>query len=308
MSSTRSWTGQSRGGRLGNLFFVFLVRSGGLVLAPFFLVWVALYFLFAAPKSRRASTDLARRLKLAPTAIHGLCFAFRHFYTFGILHLDRLAILAGQASAYQFEASAPDAVRAALGPDRGAILLTAHIGNWEAMGLVLADLDVPLRLVMYDGIDEKMRAAVEEMSRGRNFEVIYTDGSPASAAAILQALREGAVVGMMGDRSLSGESASVPFLDGEADFPLSPYVVAVAAGAPIMHVFTVRTGRRSYKVHHHPFKTLSYQNRASRRDDLRGWAAEFAQHLEQTLREQPQQWGNFFPFWNSSQNNHSQDN
>ncbi|MBN1443964.1 MAG: hypothetical protein JXA90_14740, partial [Planctomycetes bacterium] len=91
----RRWTGRARGGRLGNLFFAVLARRGALGPARFFIFWVALYFLAAAPAARRASMDLARRLGAGRTRWRRLAFAFRHFFTYGTLLFDRAAILSG---------------------------------------------------------------------------------------------------------------------------------------------------------------------------------------------------------------------
>ena len=98
----RSWTGKTRGGHLGNLFFVQLIRWGGLSLAPFFLFWTSLYFLFAASAGRRISMSLAQRLGLGESVWQRWRFARRHFYTFGTLLLDRVAILNGFGHRYVF--------------------------------------------------------------------------------------------------------------------------------------------------------------------------------------------------------------
>ena len=296
-----TWHARRRGGRLGNGFFLALVRHGGLWLAPFFLTFVAFYFVFAAPAGRRASIQLARRLGRGKTWFGRMWFAYRHFYTFGLLLLDRTAILScDQADKYKIEFDGEEHIRSALAEGRGAVLLTAHLGNWEAMGHLLTRLGRPFNMVMYDGVDAKMRATIENMAKQRSFEILHTDGSPSSAAGILSALRKGEMVGMMGDRVFAGDSVEVPFLGQPARFPVGSFVLAAAAAAPMVHVFAVRRGWRKYSFHGVPAANMRYRDRKRKRDDLEAWATEFAERVEQFVRESPYQWGNFFPFWHRS--------
>ena len=297
-AAATTWQTKPRGGRLGNGFFILLIRSGGLVLAPFFLFFVALYFLAVAPAARRASFEFARHLGRGKTGPGRLWFAFRHFYTYGLLMLDRVAILAaGQAGKYQIEFIGEDNIRDALREGNGVVLLTAHLGNWEAMGHLLTRLDAPFCMVMFEHVDEKLKKTMEEMARHRSFRILHTDGSPAAAAAILAALRDGEIVGMMGDRVLAGESVAVPFLGGDIELPVGGYVVAAAARAPMVHVFAVRRGWRRYSFHGSVAQHHTYTNRREKRRDLERWATEFSREVEVFARRYPYQWGNFFPFW-----------
>lgn len=304
--SPRAWTGRSRGGRWGNGFFVLLVRLGGLRLAPFFVAWVALWFVVAAPTARRASMELARRLaarrapagrSAPPSALARLLFAYRHFFTYGLLLVDRLAILGGRARGYRFTSSGLPAIRRALAEGRGAVLLTAHVGNWEIMGHLLADIGAPVVLVMYAADDDPSDAARAALERARGFRVIRAEGSPATAAAILSALRAGCCVGMMGDRVLAGRALDVPFLGGRTALPVAPLAVAAAAGAPIFHVFALREGPRRYAFTGHAAAPVDVADRAARPAALQRALAEYAGRLETVVAEHPWQWGNFFPFW-----------
>lgn len=287
-----------RGGRAGNLFFTVLARSGriGLLFVPFFLFWVALYFVLAAPAARRASCELARRLGHR-WALGRLWFSFRHFYGFGRLIAERLAILGGNAHLFRFDSEGREHLLAALEGGHGAVLLTGHIGAWEVMAQVLQGVAPRVSLVMHDAAQAQLRETLEEMAQGRAFRVLWSDGSPAAAAAILAALREGDLVGMMGDRVLSGRTVRAPFLGGHVELPIGPYALAVTAKAPVVHAFAVRTGFRRYGFFAFPGETLAFANTRDKEPDLERWAASFAARLEEFLRQYPHQWGNLFPFW-----------
>lgn len=242
--------------------------------------------------------DLAIRLDRGKSLVQRLWFAFRHFYTFGTLLLYRVAILGGdQADRYRIEFTGEEQIRSALAGGRGAVLLTGHIGNWEVMGQLLTRLDAPFNMVMFDGVPPALKATMENLARDRTLKVLYTDGSPTAAAAMLKVLRDGEMVGMQGDRGLAGEPVEVPFLGGTAALPVGAYVLAAAAKAPLLHVFAVRRGWRRYSFHGFETPPMSYRDRRNKQPDLQRWATAFASRMEDFLREYPHQWGNFFPFW-----------
>jgi predicted LPLAT superfamily acyltransferase len=292
------WSQTARGGKFGNLFYVALVRHGGLALAPFFLFWTSLYFLLiGSPEGRRHSFALARRLGLGESALGRWSFAFRHFFTFATLLLDRVAILNGCADRYEFQFEREGEIVRALGQGKGALLVTAHLGSWEVMGHLLERLKTPVTLVMYDGAPPALRATLERLSAGRSFRVLYTDGSPTSAAGILAALARGEIVGMMGDRVFKGRALAADFCEAPAQFPLAPYALAVASGAPLLYVIALRAGRRRYELRATPTAPFSYADRRHKDIDHARWVQAYAKNLERELRAHPHQWGNFFDFW-----------
>jgi predicted LPLAT superfamily acyltransferase len=131
----------------------------------------------------------------------------------------------------------------------------------------------------------------------RGVELISSDGSPASAAAILAALREGCLVGMMADRVLTGAGIEMEFLGAPAAFPASPFAIAAAAGAPVVFCFAVRTGPSRYRFEGRS-PEAQVPDRPIRRSERHiYWTRQFAQALEQLVREHPEQWGNFYSFW-----------
>lgn len=292
------WEGRQRGGRLGNRFFVVLAGSRlGRAISPFFLFWVALYFLVAAPKPRRVSFDLARRVGRGGTWPARLCFAYRHFFAYGWILFDRMAILAGGEDLFRFERHGEERIVAALESGRGALLLTSHLGNWELMAQCLSGLRARTTLVMYDGVQASVKEALRELAARRSFDVLFTDGGPAAAAGILAALERGHLVGMMADRTFAGRGVDVPFLGGVIELPVGPYVIGAAARAPAFQVFAIRQGRDRYAFHGIPLGTLEYTDRRKKDEDLLRWARSFAERLEDFTRRHPEQWGNFYDFW-----------
>ena len=271
----------------------------GTLLVPWCLSWVSLYYVLTAPDARRASGELADRTGRGGSRLRRLWFALRHFYGFGRLLLDRLLILGGAAADYTVTSHGREQLREVLAQGRGAVFVTSHLGNWEAMGHLVGDTyGTPLTLVMSP---EAPTAAMAEVSRERQVEVIVADGTPITAAKILKALRAGRVVGLMGDRVYAGRTVRLAFLGAPVDFPLGPFALAAAAGVPVLHVFAVRTGSRTYEFH--TFFAGTPERVRGSDDAYRDWAQGYVTRLEEFVRSYPEQWGNLYSVWKAAATN-----
>ena len=296
-SSTKHWsgTGQLRGGRWGIWFFITAVRVLGLRATYALAVPPAVYFSFASPDV--AATMYFHRRIFGPSPWWKRRWrVFRHFYSFGRALLDRTAILAGQTKSFSFVFDGDAHLRAAVAEGRGVLLLTAHLGNWEAAGQLLMRLDVPITVTGFDKESPEIRALLDRSSH-KKFKLLPLTGGPTDAIPLVGALRRGEVVAMLGDRAYGSPSAKIPFCGGTAAFPIGAYVMASIAGAALMHVFSLREPGGRYRFFGFPPQHPQMPAHHERDAYLKKCAANFAGDLESVLKRDPFQWYNFFPFW-----------
>ena len=295
---SREWRGGTRGGRFGNAFFAFLAcHRIGRVVAPVFVAVVAAYFIVAAPHERRASCAFADRIGRGGSRSRRLLFAWRQFRTNGTMLFEKLAVFGGAADAVAIESVGREHLMAAIASGRGAVCLTAHQGGWEIMGQFLARRGGRATLVMHDGMPPGARAALERFAAAREFSVLFSDGGPATAAAVVAAIRRGDLVGMMGDRVQGGRGVATSFLGGEVEFAPGPFAIAAAADVPLLLVFCERTGSRRYRFECVPEDAGPAPPDETRTEAVHRRAAFFARRLESVVLRSPEQWGNFFDFW-----------
>ena len=131
----------------------------------------------------------------------------------------------------------------------GAVLITAHMGSFEVGLAALRNVEEKVHVVFkrdeFDGF-ESMRRGVRE-TLGVH-EAAIDDGW-ATLIGLRDALRDNGVVVMQGDRAMPGQkSAVVPFLYGHLRIPLGPLKLALAAGCPVVPVFTVRESPGKFRV------------------------------------------------------------
>ena len=296
-SPTAHWSGsgQLRGGRRGIWFFITALRVLGLRVTYALLVPPAIYFSFVSPDVR-ATMDYHRRVFGPLPWWKRRWLVFRHFLSFGRTLIDRVAILAGNQRHFSFSFDGEHHLRDAVAEGRGVLLLTAHLGNWEAGGHLLSRLDVPINVTGFDNESPEIRALLTQASQAR-FRLVPLTGSPTDAVVLAAAMRRGEVVAMLGDRSYGTPSAPIPFLEGVASFPIGAYVLAAIAGAPLVHVFNLREPGGHYRFFAFPPQRPQRPPHPQRDAYLRECATRFARDLESILKRDPLQWYNFYPFW-----------
>jgi predicted LPLAT superfamily acyltransferase len=303
-SKTSHWsgTGQLRGGRRGIWFFITAVRVLGLRLTYVLTVPPSIYFSFASPDVA-ATMDYHRRVFGPLPWWKRRWFVFKHFLSFGRALIDRTAILAGDRRHFLFSFDDEKNLRAALAEGRGVLLLTAHVGNWEAAGQLLSRVDVPINVTGFDKETPQIRSLLTAATQTK-FRFLPLTGSPTDIIPLVAALRRGEIVAMLGDRAYGSPSARIPFLGGTAAFPIGAYAMAAIAGAPLMHTFNLREPGGRYRFFGFPPQHPRMPPHNERAAYLKNCAANFARDLETILKRDPLQWYNFYPFWERSADSH----
>ena len=173
---------------------------------------------------------------------------------------------------------------------QGAVIsLTAHVGNWDLAGRLLAGKSArPTNVVV---AVEEARALESWLRRDGDGVRFVPRAQPTVSLTLLAALRRGEVVAMQGDRAL-GSRGDVPvsFFGRPAPFPVGPFRLARAAGVPVVPAFcTLGPGRRYTVTVLSPLAIGPGDEDAG----LRTWVAA----LERLVQERPTQWFNFFDIW-----------
>jgi lauroyl/myristoyl acyltransferase len=177
------------------------------------------------------------------------------------------------------------------GPERGLVSLTAHVGNWELAGRLLAGRAArPTRVVVTEDEARELERWVRRNGDGVQF---VARSRPTISLELVAALRRGEVVAMQGDRALGGRGdIMVPFFGQPAPFPMGPFLLARAAGAPVVPAFCLLDPDHRYTVT--VGEPLSVRP-GGETEAARAWVA----LLEEVVRRHPTQWFNFFDVWES---------
>jgi lauroyl/myristoyl acyltransferase len=178
---------------------------------------------------------------------------------------------------------------------KGVLLLTAHLGNWEIGGLMLAQVNQPIHVVLVPDIFPGVERERRRLHARCGVTEIRVDQTIAPTLAVLRALSENGIVAMQGDRDFDNTGVAMPFFGRPAFFPRGPLRVAMASGATVLPAFIVRGSGGGYRaIVEEPLPIETSGDRdAALRENLRRYIA----ILERYVREYPDQWYCFYPFW-----------
>ncbi len=264
---------------------------------------VVLWYALARPAARRASLDYLTRLA-------GVCegaprprfrTVLRHFAAFAESLLDKLLVWGGRLDALRYEVHGAAALRDALAAGRGAVLITAHIGNFELCQVLATRYTaVRINVLMHTANTARFNAMLERRQLADRLCLIPVDGISLSTAALLAGrVDAGELVAIAGDRLLTGAAGDFQqarFLGAPAVFPIGPYVLAGALGCPLIALFATRHGEM-YRISVEQLAERVVLPRKGRAEALRALLERFAALLEAECRAAPLQWFNFYPFW-----------
>ncbi|MDP8978099.1 MAG: phosphatidylinositol mannoside acyltransferase [Actinomycetota bacterium] len=178
----------------------------------------------------------------------------------------------------------------ALDAGRGVVCLLAHHGSWDAgarwmethgyHAAVVAEVLRPRRVFeKFVRLRESVGMDVVPLSRGRDL-----------VGTLAGVLERNHVVGLLGDRDLTGRGPVVPFFGEDARLPAGPVVLARRTGAAIVPVTMLqRPGRR---WHGHVLPPVDVAG-----VDLVEGMRRVAGALESLVRLAPAQWHAFQPIW-----------
>jgi lauroyl/myristoyl acyltransferase len=170
----------------------------------------------------------------------------------------------------------------------GVVSLTAHVGNWELAGRLLASRAARQTHVVVAPDAPELERWVRRDGGGMRF---VPRTQPAVGVELLAALRRGEIVAVQGDRALGTRGdVLIPFFGHPAPFPLGPFLLARAARVPVVAAFCVLDRAHRYTVH--VAKPMLVE-RGEEEAAARAWVG----LLEDVVRDHPTQWFNFFDVW-----------
>ena len=290
MSEQRDWDGKSKGTVFGYRIFMWLLRNLGIRASYILLYVVALYYFFFSVKSNKHCYFFFRRICHYPPLKARLA-VYRSYYVFGQTILDKVAVQSGiDTHIFTNTFEGRELLYEMSGLNKGAILISAHIGNWEMAGHFLNKLNTPVNLIMFDEEHQRIKALLTGSMTERKFRIIAIKPDFSHLFKIHKALQEKEFICIHGDRFISERPYITEFLGHKAAFPRGPFELAKRFNVPYMFVFAVKQSR----THYHFIARLP-DPAAS--DSVEAMIEDYLHHVEKIVRAHPEQWFNYFDFW-----------
>jgi predicted LPLAT superfamily acyltransferase len=295
-----------RGSVLGMWLTVGFYRVFGRRLSEFFVLPIVAYFFVTDRAGRRASRQYLARVHATPEGAEalgrppGLRDSFRHYREFATSTLDRLRFVLGDVGDVPLEFQGRELLGRLLAERRGALILGAHLGNFDALRLLAARGRIVVNVVMFTRHAPRINAVLQRLNPETDARVIEVDPtSPSSVLRLRECVQRGEFVAILGDRV--GDAARVrvsrvPFLGAPAAFPQGPFILAHALQCPVLLMLALRRGT-SYEVVAELLAEQAVLPRGEREGRLHQLIAAYARRLEAHCLSAPFQWFNFYDFW-----------
>ncbi len=264
--------------------------------------WVAaaLQAVISPGRARAHYRNLSLILPVTGAAWHRrLVMTFKALRSFGLFlleflrtpRMDREELLGG----FTFEGL--DELKRALKRGRGAVLVTSHIGNWEAGALALAYMGYKLHVVAAVQFSRALSPHVKALKR--NAGVGVASPGPGDYRRLVDALRANEAVALVVDGDSFERGLDVPFFRGRLRAPAGPARLAGLTGASVISTHVVRRAPLRFEMR---FTTLwdGAGGGLLSRDDpgfVHDLTCTIMKEQERAIAERLDQWCIFRPLW-----------
>ena len=293
---TKDWTGKTGGRTLGQKALLFLfhlnhVTVGYVILASV----VPFYMLFA----RKGYLSIYRyfRCRHGYGRFKAFCKTYQNHFVFGQCILDRFAIYAGRRNFFNVEITGNDRFSRLLDEEKGFIVASSHVGNFELSGYLLRQDKKRIHAMVFGGEAKEALKNKAKTLRVNNVDVVPATNDMSHIFVLSNALQNGEIVNMPCDRNFgSTKSVECDFLNGKADFPQGAFALAAVFDVPVIAIFVLKKTVSTYHIYVKPLSVEDYEQ-LNKQEKISGLAQSFASELETVVRKYPEQWFNFYNFW-----------
>ncbi|OAB80527.1 LpxL/LpxP family acyltransferase [Cochleicola gelatinilyticus] len=290
------WEGKSRGTVLGYKIFVFFISKLGIRAAYFLLYFVAFYFcLFSGKSTKAIFYYLHKRRGCSKTkSIYGI---YRSYYKFGQTILDKVAISSGLRNKFTYEFDGIDLLRETLKQQKGGILISAHVGNFEISEFFLDELDeeATISLLITDAEHQAIKEYLGRYVRKSKTKFIIIQDDLSHIFEINAALSRNEIICITGDRYQKlSKHLSASLFGKEAKFPAGPFLLGSRLKVPVLFVYVMKERAKHYHLY---ARTANVKHR-----DAQDLLEKYIKSVESILQKYPLQWFNYFDFWEDLKN------
>lgn len=173
--------------------------------------------------------------------------------------------------------------------NRGIILLTAHLGNWELGGIFFKSYGIKTNVVTLPDEDYEI-GSIRNMYRERfGVKTITVGNSPLFTIELTKALHNKETVAMLIDRYNDRPNGiTIEFFSKPTQFPRGPFILSRLTGAQIIVAFVVREENGYRGIVKGPFQVNSEKEEYE-------ILKRVINILERYIILYPDQWYNFVP-------------
>ncbi|MBU0682424.1 MAG: lysophospholipid acyltransferase family protein [Proteobacteria bacterium] len=286
---------KNKGEFLGHLFFYALIMIGGQLAAYLFLYPLLLaYATMSRTPHRQLQPYLSRRFP-HQNPWQRWWSAYRILLGMGQMLIDRSWLGLKPKARLHGTFEGIDKLQETLDSGRGAIIYLAHVGTWQTALAHITNMACRVHIMMaFD--TQAVTKHFFELGRKRDFNIIDVSGFMGGMIEAINALEQGDVVLIMGDRASGGHTTTTTFLGAQIRLPVAAFSLAANTRVPVLIAFSAKHDRTHQVLKIWDVIHPDYTH-GDRAQEMARCAHRFSRALENYVKEYPYQWYNFFDIW-----------
>lgn len=290
-SSKIKWSGKTGGNKWMQKSLILLFKIINIRILYFIMALVIPFYMIFNRKGYM-SIYMYFRHRYSYSPFKSFVNVYLNHFTFGQVILDRFAFYSGKR--FNINIIGNEKYEELINGENGFLMLSSHVGNYELAGYHLKAKNKSIYALIYGGETETVMKNRNKMFEGHNINMIPVTSDMSHLFEINNALREGNIVSMPGDRIFgSTKYLDLMFLGENAKFPLGPFAIAAQREVPILSVFVMKESTNNYTIYVKRIDSTA-TNRKERIDFM---AKQFVSNLEEVIFKYPKQWFNYYNFW-----------
>jgi KDO2-lipid IV(A) lauroyltransferase len=202
-----------------------------------------------------------------------------------MIELARLEKMGAESVRDQIEPAGLDTIAAAREKGRGAIIGTAHFGNWEIMGVYPAVFGIPSDTLAIQQHNLKINRLVINLRQSMGVRILEV---PANARQVFRSLDENRVVIIAADQHASAGKLIMDFFGRPAAVARGPALFAMRRKCPLIPMLIRRERYDRHVVI--AGEAIYSPDSGDEEYNLRNMTAAYLRFLEEHIAAYPDQW------------------
>jgi KDO2-lipid IV(A) lauroyltransferase len=257
------------------------------------LFGIFIYY-FDVPQRRIVRRNLQFAFpELSRNKIQGLSKRFFQHFGIAILEILQMSCSTCAEMLKNVQVEGAEIVMEALAKQKGVIVVSAHLGNWEValqycpcyLQRSLTGVAKRMRNTVLDRLVHKLR------TRFGN-KIIYKKGA---LPEMTQTLRQGQILGLLMDISRRFDGVEVQFFGRRATATPAAAMLALRCKSPVIPIFCHRNPRGELVIKAGP--PLEIKRTGNLRSDLQTNTQLITDSVERAVRKNPEQWNWILKRW-----------
>lgn len=217
---------------------------------------------------------------------------YRNYCRFSQVILDRFYMFGG--GKFDVEVENYHLYQELADDEPGFMILSAHVGCYELAGYSLVATKKRFNALAFGEEAEAIVENRERLFKDTNIRIIPVKDDLSHLFALNDALDNGESVSFPSDRLLGKQrTVTCEFLGAPAQFPMGAFALAAQRDLPVLTVNVMKASAKRYKVY-----VNRLRKEGEKRDErINGYVRQYVAHLEEVLRKYPEQWFNYYEFW-----------